>query len=50
MVAQDTQGILDKNIKTIDLRDPARIVVRTELGRAMNIKASTQVAGQGESL
>lgn len=38
-IAQDEQGLLDKTIKTIDLRDPARMVVRTELGQAMNIRA-----------
>lgn len=40
---QEEEGILDKNIKMIDLRDPARIVVQSELGQAMSISSGAGI-------
>lgn len=36
---QQSEGLLDKNLKMIDLRDSRRIVVQTALGKAMDLQA-----------
>jgi cell division protein FtsQ len=42
----DREGILDKALSTIDVRDPARLIVRTDIGKAQDYNASLAVSGK----
>ncbi len=50
-LAQEEEGLMDKDIKEIDLRDPVRITVRTKPGAVQNYKAVHQkVSGDEGSI
>lgn len=48
VVSHNKEGLLDKPLTTIDVRDPERLIVRTEIGKAQDF--SINGAQQGQSL
>lgn len=43
---QEREGILDKPLASLDVRDPARLTVRTEIGKALEYIAADVPGGQ----
>lgn len=48
--AQDEDGLLDKDLKAIDVREAGRITVRTQPGAVMEYKAALEAGGPGGNI
>jgi cell division protein FtsQ len=46
VVQHEKEGLLDKPFTSLDVRDPARLTLRTEVGRAQDLAVNLAEAGQ----